>query len=200
MQQSERQRTISLVLWRSSAGRSDMIAQKVMTCSIQEMQSRYRQAVSLANMCTVADLRAEGTNAMNAGDRHVSCHNKQRPRPSCTAVATDPLWGRVPQDLRPRDCRTTGRSWQTSHHLCRREETRGFLRFVMTASTCAAPRAGCIPSRTRSLHCPMRVNSWDTATRRCAHQIMEAQPRCLRPPSLGSERGRGDQFPESFLM
>ena len=64
----------------------------------QAMRSGYRRSVIRAKLGAVADLRAEGVDAMNAWDREVSCHRYARLRPSRIAVAADPLSARMPED------------------------------------------------------------------------------------------------------
>ena len=75
-------------------------------------QFRFHRIVSRARMDAVARLRAKGVDALNGCGNHVSCHHYARLRPCRTAVATDPLSARMPQDIRPLDCQIPSRSWQ----------------------------------------------------------------------------------------
>ena len=112
----------------------------------QDVQSRCRRIVSRAKIRAVAGLRAEGVDGMNGCDHHVSCHRYARLRPSRTAGIADPLSARMPQDLRPRDTRTTSCSCQTGHRLRRRKEWSGNLRFATRTNKCAVAPGASIPS------------------------------------------------------
>ena len=84
-----------------------------------------------------ARLRAEGAEAMNGCDHHVSCHHYAKMRPSRTAVATDPLSDRITQDLGPVNNRTPSPAWKAgATYVPGRRPTESRL-FSKRANMCA---------------------------------------------------------------
>ena len=57
----------------------------------QEVYKRYRRLDIRAKMRAVVGLRAEEVDAMNASERHVTCHRYGRQRSSRTGGATYPI-------------------------------------------------------------------------------------------------------------
>ena len=82
----------------------------------QQMRSRCRRTARRAKIRAMARLRAERVDAMKQCDRHVSCRCYARLRPSLTAVATDPLSARIPQNAIALDRRISCHSWQIGHY------------------------------------------------------------------------------------